>query len=323
MTRQQYELNCEILQSLDKIDNCVMESETLVMNSIMDAYSKAALVLEHCSDTADISSFSIIQESFILEDGEGNNKEKLIIKILMFIPRMIKKFIDFLKSKIGISNNMKKIIKSIDELEKMSKADKEKIIQHSKDAGVTDGPIVINLPDAIDIMNGNITTNLDYDKIKMVYDDTIKMFKVLEKYDFNKPSTLSEDIRQQMSLDKTAVDTSFDIRTKGGVPKLMELSVFRKNIQDILDLEAELRQIGQRVCDKLNEQVKEFNKIDGTKLNENQQKKLEDSIMVTKYVRRQIDVTKELISKISVDSNRVLDYFSATERLRDIRPGSK
>ena len=323
MTRQQYELNCEILQSLDKIDNCVMESETLVMNSIMDAYSKAALVLEHCSDTADISSFSIIQESFILEDGEGNNKEKLIIKILMFIPRMIKKFIDFLKSKIGISNNMKKIIKSIDELEKMSKADKEKIIQHSKDAGVTDGPIVINLPDAIDIMNGNITTNLDYDKIKMVYDDTIKMFKVLEKYDFNKPSTLSEDIRQQMSLDKTAVVTSFDIRTKGGVPKLMELSVFRKNIQDILDLEAELRQIGQRVCDKLNEQVKEFNKIDGTKLNENQQKKLEDSIMVTKYVRRQIDVTKELISKISVDSNRVLDYFSATERLRDIRPGSK
>jgi len=323
MTRQQYELNCEILQSLDKIDNCVMESETLVMNSIMDAYSKAALVLEHCSDTADISSFSIIQESFILEDGEGNNKEKLIIKILMFIPRMIKKFIDFLKSKIGISNNMKKIIKSIDELEKMSKADKEKIIQHSKDAEVTDRPIVMILPDAIDIMNGNITTNLDYDKIKMVYDDTIKMFKVLEKYDFNKPSTLSEDIRQQMSLDKTAVDTSFDIRTKGGVPKLMELSVFRKNIQDILDLEAELRQIGQRVCDKLNEQVKEFNKIDGTKLNENQQKKLEDSIMVTKYVRRQIDVTKELISKISVDSNRVLDYFSATERLRDIQPGSK
>lgn len=343
MTRQQYELNCEILQSLDNIDNCVMESETLVMDSMLNTYSKAVTVLEHCSDTADISSFNIIQESFILEDGEGETtndgnkdtkKEKLIMKILLFIPRMIKKFIVFLKSKIGSGNTMKKLVKRIDELGKMSKSDKEKIIQlvrdneekiiqHGKDAGVTDRPIVINLPDAINIMNGNITTNLDFDKIKMVYDDIIKMFKVLEKYDFNKPSTLSEDIRQQMSLDKTVVDTSFDIRTKGGVPKLMKLSVLKKNIHDILDLDAELKQISQHVYDKLNEQVKAFNNNNGAILNENQQKKLDDSIMVTKYVKRQINVTEELISKISVDMNRVLDYFSAIERLRDIRPGSK
>ena len=150
----------------------------------------------------------------------------------------------------------------------------------------------------------------------MIYDDIVKMFKVLEKYDIHKPSTLSNDIRQQISLDKTVVDTSFDIRTIGGVPKLMKLSVLRKNIQDIIELRIEITQIGQRVCDKLNEQAKVFN--NGTKLNKNQQTKFDDFTMVSKYITQYMSVAKELERTIEADMKSITNHFDYIKRLRTL-----
>ena len=375
MTRQQYELNCEILQSLDKIDNCVMESETLVMNSMLNAYSKAVTVLEHCSDTADISSFNIIQESFILEDGEGeltdakgNNKEKLIIKILMFIPRLIMKAVNFIKSKLSGRNTTKKLLQRIDELEKMSKADKEKIIQllmamksddrlardnmyddlknqiddirqttnkslnraydsigdiraksikgraelstyiaelnakldNTRD--VLESRIANNerrtdkIKDIINVMNGNIKTILDFDRIENMYSEILSSFKIIEKFDMHKPSTMAHDVRKKISNDKLigtvenrpggSAINNIDIFIKGK-PNIMKLSTFKEKLQKVAEIRFDITVLGRKITKNLQSQVKEYERhiIDKKgKLNERQQTKVEDVNQISTYV---------------------------------------
>ena len=103
-------LNYEILSAIDNIETTVMESEMNVMNSLIDSYDKAVMILENCNDNTDVDSFDIFQESVIMEadeNGENNtdgNKPKksikeIIIDILLFIPRMIKKAYNFIKRK--------------------------------------------------------------------------------------------------------------------------------------------------------------------------------------------------------------------------------
>lgn len=376
MTRQQYELNCEILQSLDKIDNCVMESETLVMNSMLNAYSKAALVLEHCSDTADLSSFNIIQESFILEDGEGeltddkgNNKEKLIKKILLFIPRLIMKAVNFIKGKLSGRNTTKKLLQRIDELEKMSKADKEKIIQlindMKSDNRLARGNMYVDLQNQIDdirqttnnrlnhvydsigniransikaraelnskldntreklddtrnvlqsriadnelrtdkikriidVMNNNIRVDLDFNKIKNMYNNILHIFELLEKYDIHKPSTISSDIQKTISTDKmdavvknrigsSEID-NLDIFVDDKNGELMKLSDFKKNLNDILEIRYKITTVGKLVSDSINLQVKELNKSimdKNKKIGTSQQAKLDQAKTVSDYI---------------------------------------
>ena len=89
-------LNYEILSAIDNIDSTIMESEMNVMNSLINTYDKAVMILEHCDDNSDVSSYDIFQESVIMEadnngNGKTNNKKKNIIK------NMINKIIDVVK----------------------------------------------------------------------------------------------------------------------------------------------------------------------------------------------------------------------------------
>ena len=93
-------LNYEILSAIDNIETTVMEAEMNVMTSISDSYNKAINVLEYCDDNTDIDAFSVFQES----KGENSkfgipvrkkSAKEIIIDILLFIPRMIKKFCEY------------------------------------------------------------------------------------------------------------------------------------------------------------------------------------------------------------------------------------
>lgn len=86
MTDKQYELNYEILESLDKIDKCVMESQFDVLISLYDAYDKSRMLSE-MSDT-------FVQENHVYQEAEANNK----IKEILNPKNLLKRFVDLLKT---------------------------------------------------------------------------------------------------------------------------------------------------------------------------------------------------------------------------------
>lgn len=84
MTDKQYELNYDILESLDKIDSCVMESQFNVLVSLYYTYNKSR-VLSEMSDT-------FVQENHVYQETDNKIKEILNPK------NLLKRFIDLLKT---------------------------------------------------------------------------------------------------------------------------------------------------------------------------------------------------------------------------------
>ncbi len=114
-------LNYEILGGIDAIADAELSAGISVMESIIQAYEKADMILENASDNADLSSYEIFQESTLFqeeaeskdstkkESGKESNfrkinkktgkKENILKSILLAIPRAIKMFCNWLKKK--------------------------------------------------------------------------------------------------------------------------------------------------------------------------------------------------------------------------------
>lgn len=91
----------EILNSIDLIDDITTEYTVNTMNSMIDSYEKSALILENYEGD-DLSSFTIFQEGEIMDDvkkqGQG---QSTLMKILSFIPRLIKAIFHKIKKAIS------------------------------------------------------------------------------------------------------------------------------------------------------------------------------------------------------------------------------
>lgn len=114
-------LNYEILKLIDTIADAELSAGISVMESIIQAYEKADMILENASDNVDLSSYEIFQESALFQeeaelngstkeesDKESNfrkinkktgKKENILKSILLAIPRAIKMFCNWLKKK--------------------------------------------------------------------------------------------------------------------------------------------------------------------------------------------------------------------------------
>ena len=118
-------LNYEILEGIDAINDAELESGMKVLESVIHAYEKADMILENASESADLSSYDIFQESVLFqeaddatetkaedksEDDKANTgfrrinkktgkKENILKSILLAIPRAIMMFVKWLKKK--------------------------------------------------------------------------------------------------------------------------------------------------------------------------------------------------------------------------------
>ena len=91
----------EILNSIDQIDDITTEYTVSTMNSMIDSYEKSTLILENYEGD-DLSSFSIFQEGEIMDDVKKQGKgQSTLMKILSFIPRLIKAIFHKIKKAIG------------------------------------------------------------------------------------------------------------------------------------------------------------------------------------------------------------------------------
>ena len=90
----------EILEAIDNAEMVTMESSIDVLMSMGAAYDKAVSIMEY-STADDLSMFSIFQEAEVAagdtKTNAGAKNESIPYKILMFIPRLLKAFWEFIK----------------------------------------------------------------------------------------------------------------------------------------------------------------------------------------------------------------------------------
>ena len=91
----------EVLDSIDLIDDIAVEYTVSTMNSMIDSYEKSTLILENYEGD-DLSSFTIFQEGEIMDDVKKQGKgQSTLMKILSFIPRLIKAIFHKIKKAIS------------------------------------------------------------------------------------------------------------------------------------------------------------------------------------------------------------------------------
>ena len=141
-------LNYEILNDIDRIDQCVMEAKMNVMSALYSEYDKATMILENYEGD-DIESFDIFQEA-----SSVNNVTKK--------PNIIRRFINWIRKMVSLVFN--KIKNWWNRLH-----DKNQQIEVPVDMkGLND------LTQEVCENNGNTTTNVD-DKIKEINNQKTQM----------------------------------------------------------------------------------------------------------------------------------------------------
>ena len=107
-------LTDEILSSIDNIDDCVMEAEMNVLTAMINEYDKAIMIMENYNGN-DYSSFDIFMEADELyQEGkigraldkidsklQKKDGESIVRKILLALPRLIMKLINFIRDKFN------------------------------------------------------------------------------------------------------------------------------------------------------------------------------------------------------------------------------
>ena len=122
--------NEEILSAIDNIDRASGDSETCVIESIVDAYDKSFMIMENYEND-ERSSFSIFQEGEILDTVKKESKkdDNKFITILMFIPRLIRAFIKSIKPPKDAKETANKLKNISKEINSLSRSQKEKKVK--------------------------------------------------------------------------------------------------------------------------------------------------------------------------------------------------
>jgi len=100
----------QLLNCLDAIQEQSTMAELNVLTSLVESYTKSVMILESVDDSTDLSSFDIFQEGKVWNDLnaplKGQYGESKIKKILMFIPRLIMKFMRIIVKSLSTLLNL-------------------------------------------------------------------------------------------------------------------------------------------------------------------------------------------------------------------------
>ena len=107
----------DVMGSIDDIDHITNESDLNVLTALTDSYEKASVILENYEGD-DLSSFSIFQEGTVLDEVRKQGEDDpAIVRILLFIPRLIKTMIASMGKSVK-DNPIKDIVTKADKSKK-------------------------------------------------------------------------------------------------------------------------------------------------------------------------------------------------------------
>lgn len=162
----------DVMGSIDDIDHITNESDLNVLTALTYSYEKASVILENYEGD-DLSSFSIFQEGTVLDEVRKQGKnDPALVRILLFIPRLIKTMI----TSIG------KSVKDASIKESISKAEKAK-----KDPGLLKR-IITSKPVKTIALVGSVSTAIEVSStIKHMKEQIVDLAKSSKSIDEIKP----------------------------------------------------------------------------------------------------------------------------------------
>lgn len=112
---------------IENIDVLTFEAEANVLNALCECYQKQLNILEY-STGEDVSEFSVFQEGFkdIIDEAKGPSSEKLILRIIKFIPRLLMAIGRAIKRALT-GKKPKKATDAINSVQNMSHEEKVKL----------------------------------------------------------------------------------------------------------------------------------------------------------------------------------------------------
>lgn len=174
----------DLLMYIDQIDQSANDSELSVLESLSNVYTKSISILENYKGD-DFSNFDIFQEGEkwdkFKEDTKapvlGNKGESIIKRLLMIIPRLLRKLVDFFIRKFGKNKNNDEFCKNLDIIDKMSPEMIDKL-QNDIDA---DEYIDLIARVELDLLDGKLTGHETRQILKRIDDKFGKDYIMIEE----------------------------------------------------------------------------------------------------------------------------------------------
>lgn len=212
----------EVLASIDSMNEVVQESEIEVLCSLLDQMDKASVILESYNGN-ELDMFAIYQEADgAVQSGDpsgdvnsGAKKDSIIMKILMFIPNLLKKLWVFVKqawngeivpaARVAVekADSFPDKVKSL--FDKIMGKDESWIKEHAPELGIAGGTTLAAVLSFVGFMNRDKLVDLVKGWLK-----SIKSF-------FSK---LSDDIIDTRIIFELTVGNK--IKTNVGIKKISE-----------------------------------------------------------------------------------------------------
>ncbi|MBR1988546.1 MAG: hypothetical protein IKA36_05900 [Clostridia bacterium] len=116
-----------MMTDISVIEETSIEAEVSVLNALCECYQKQLNILEY-STGENVSEFSIFQEGFkdIVDEAKGPSSEKLILRIIKFIPRLLMAIGRAIKRALT-GKKPKKATDAINSIQNMSHEEKVKM----------------------------------------------------------------------------------------------------------------------------------------------------------------------------------------------------
>lgn len=197
-----------LLMYIDQIDQSVNNAEINVLESMIQTYDKAIILLEECEDT------SVYEDIF--QEGEkwdkfkedtkapvfGKKGEGFVKRLLMIIPRLLRKLIDFFTKKFGKTktNDIDEFCDNLDTIDKMSPDMIEKLEKLNNDDDYLDFVAEIEL----DLFNGKLTGSETKNILKKLEDKFGKDYIIAEGQ--KDPDDLDPKYRDIRNWDETMIN---------------------------------------------------------------------------------------------------------------------
>lgn len=304
------------------VNECETVSDIEIVSSLLGCYQEMLTILENY-DCCDIGSFDMFQESMIgdaINTAKGSSSEKLILRILKFIPRLVMALVKSMKNSWN-SRKDRDLESRIEALEKLSQEQKEKIDELIKnknnDTGNEKNNIkfqheinkmrddISDINRKIDILSNSVKTDLDFPAVIKFFENILEAFSILEKWDYHKPATMG----------KKSIDKLGSIGIK--VPKITnkELKTYSfddiKNFsKQIIDLYDQISRRGEKIQFKFSKFIEEYqNTINNKKVTPAQTQRFNTLVEALQSVNKYLTLGKTYVTEVGNSFNKLSEEF--------------
>lgn len=172
----------------------------------------------------------------------------------------------------------------------------------------------------INLMNGIVQTEMNFDTAKSYLQDVLKMIETLEKFDPYKPSSIGKDVMNKVNEGVNARgDVRRDLKIYEDERIVYKLSDVKKYVKELSDLRDQISNRGTKLVEKMSKITTDLNKAyEGKKDTKVHQDTINDCQTLLKYTQIMASEGQRIDSFVTKTFNRMLnDVNGVSDKLID------